>query len=259
MKNKHYFDFNELNNFSFLGLVLATFIPGLIAYIGFHFIIPKLVTNNIPILLAYGITASSMLFLFLLFAVAILFKESKELGISVLERMLIKKISRKNILISILVFILVTTASIMATSLSSFIIKIFNINIPNYLTYLLNPTIDLSSADPMVITSGINLSGRWDILFFLILTIILNILTEEIYFRAWMLPKLTKFGKYSWILNGFMFALYHIYQLWLFPVILVASLGFAYICNRCKSIIPAFVLHLVMNALTIAGLLSIFF
>ncbi|MBT5072489.1 MAG: CPBP family intramembrane metalloprotease, partial [Kordiimonadaceae bacterium] len=45
------------------------------------------------------------------------------------------------------------------------------------------------------------------------MTLFLNILTEEFYFRAYLLPKLSKYGNLSWVINGGLFALYHSFQL----------------------------------------------
>ena len=68
------------------------------------------------------------------------------------------------------------------------------------------------------------------------LTRILNILAEEFYFRAWMLPKLAKYGRGSWVINGTMFALYHTFQLWLFPALIVGSLIFAFVFYWTRSV-----------------------
>jgi membrane protease YdiL (CAAX protease family) len=64
-----------------------------------------------------------------------------------------------------------------------------------------------------------------------------------------MLPKLAKYGSWGWILNGTLFALYHTFQLWLLPVILVASLGFSYVFYRSKSVQPSLTGHLIANFL----------
>jgi membrane protease YdiL (CAAX protease family) len=77
----------------------------------------------------------------------------------------------------------------------------------------------------------------------------LNISAEELYFRAWMLPKLSRFGKASWILNGVLFAGYHTFQIWLFPQLLIASLGMALIVRLTRSIWPAVAGHMVVNFL----------
>ena len=81
------------------------------------------------------------------------------------------------------------------------------------------------------------------------LALLLNILAEEIYFRGWLLPKMQRLGKWSWVVNGTLFALYHTFQLWMFPMIFVLSLATTLTVYLSKSILPAFVTHIVANFL----------
>ncbi|MBK8808141.1 MAG: CPBP family intramembrane metalloprotease [Bacteroidales bacterium] len=64
------------------------------------------------------------------------------------------------------------------------------------------------------------------------------------------------FGKWSWVLNGLFFALYHSFQLWLFPMLLFASLTSSLVVYKTKSIVPGFVFHFIANfLLAIFGIL----
>lgn len=65
--------------------------------------------------------------------------------------------------------------------------------------------------------------------------------------RAWLLPKMAWLGPWSWVINGSVFALYHSFQIWLLPVLLVASLFFAFVVYHSKSIWPAMLAHLAGN------------
>ena len=92
------------------------------------------------------------------------------------------------------------------------------------------------------------------------IALLLNIFAEEIYFRGWLLPKMQKLGKWSWVVNGFLFAIYHTFQLWLFPMIFVISLATTLTVYLSKSIIPAFVIHIVANFLLgIVGIIALVF
>lgn len=252
------FIWKNTKEFNLGRLILATFIPSGIAYFGFHFILPGMIEKGVSVLLGYGAVASSMLFFLLVFTITILFKESKKLGVSFKERMMLKRVGGRNLLISLGIFIIIMILVGLGSSISRCIVERVGIEVPKYLPFFLNPTVDSTTADPMVLTNGISLVGRWDIFILLIVTLILNILTEELYFRAWILPKLWKSGKWSWVINGTLFALYHTFQLWLLPVILVASLGFAFICYKTKSIIPAFVFHIITNVLSVIALFPLF-
>jgi len=109
-----------------------------------------------------------------------------------------------------------------------------------------------------IISPGLPLHHSYGVLLLMGITLILNILTEEFYFRAWMLPKLSRYGSWGWIMNGILFALYHTFQIWLLPTLLVASLFFAFIFYKSKSIWPPFVAHLIGNfLLQILGILML--
>lgn len=142
-----------------------------------------------------------------------------------------------------------------AQQLSVLLIQKYNIQIPSYLPFFLNPTVDPMTADMSVLSPALNLRGAYFVIPLITVVISLNILAEELYFRAWLLPKMSRFGGWSWVLNGTLFALYHTFQLWLLPLILVASLTFAFIVYKSRSIYPALVFHLVANLL--AGVASI--
>ena len=113
--------------------------------------------------------------------------------------------------------------------------------------FFLNPAIDPTTADMEVLSPGLDLEGAYFVLPLISVVLLFNILAEEFYFRAWMLPKLAKYGRWSWVINGTMFALYHTFQLWLFPTIIVASLTFAFVFYWTRSLWPGLIGHLVFN------------
>jgi membrane protease YdiL (CAAX protease family) len=60
----------------------------------------------------------------------------------------------------------------------------------------------------------------------------------------------------EWIL----FALYHSFQLWLFPMIFILSLATTLTVYLSKSILPAFLTHIVANfLLSILGIIALVF
>ncbi len=121
------------------------------------------------------------------------------------------------------------------------------ITIPEYTPFFQNPTINPAIADPSVISPGLPLKGQYVLIPLMTITLLLNIIAEELYFRAWILPKLSKYGAFSWVINAVLFAFYHTFQLWLLPVILVGSLIWALVIYQSKSIWPALAGHLVGN------------
>jgi membrane protease YdiL (CAAX protease family) len=134
------------------------------------------------------------------------------------------------------------------------------LSIPDYMPFWLNPSIDPMNTDMEILSPHYALKGNYLVVGIMAICLLLNILAEGIYFRAWLLPKMQNFGKWSWVLNGFLFALYHSFQLWLFPMIFVLSLATTLTVYLSKSILPGFMTHMVANfLLSILGIIALVF
>ena len=223
----------------------------------FHFLLPVVVNRGIPVLIAYSIVATAGLSVIVLLAIYLLRREAHELSLSFATRACLLAVPGKQwlILAGLLVAMFVLIGG--AQQLSILFIQNYNIQIPSYLPFFLNPTIDPMTADMSVLSPALNLRGAYFVIPLITVVISLNILAEELYFRAWLLPKMSRFGGWAWVLNGILFALYHTFQLWLLPLILVASLTFAFIVYKSRSIYPALVFHLVANLLTGVASISV--
>jgi membrane protease YdiL (CAAX protease family) len=146
--------------------------------------------------------------------------------------------------------------SLLAKPLIEPFMRMTGLQIPDYMPFWLDMSINPMSADINVLSPGYPLKGNFMFLMVMSVTLLLNILAEEIYFRAWLLPKMSSLGEWSWIINGLFFAMYHIFQLWLFPVLFVVSITTAFVVYKSKSILPAFTIHIVANfIMAIAGIL----
>ena len=251
------FEWHKTPQLSIIQLLLATFIPSGVAFVGFHVLLPALVKNGTPVLIAWPAIASVMLFGFVLAALILLQREANAMGISLWTRMCFKRLSLKEWAVYLTLGLI---GLILISSIQGIIpgmLKAIGFTIPAYMPFFLNPTLDAANTSMDVLSPGLPLSGAYGLLPLFGITLLLNILTEELYFRAWMLPKLSRYGSWGWVLNGVLFALYHTFQLWLLPTLLGASLLFAYILYRSKSIWPPMVAHLIANfLLTILGIFS---
>jgi len=213
-----------------------------------------LVTNGVPVMVAWPSVASIMLFVFVIVAVVLLRREARNMGIAFWTRMCFKKLTLKEwgIYIILIVIGLIGAAGVQR------MIPNLGIAVPDYMPFFLNPSVDPMTADVEVLSPGLSLQGSYGLLPLFGITLLLNILTEELYFRAWLLPKLARYGNVGWVMNGVLFALYHTFQIWLLPTILVTSLLFAFIFYRSKSIWPILAAHFVGNfLLSIFGILML--
>jgi hypothetical protein len=256
--NANTFDWNKTSQMSVTQLLLAVFLPSGFAFIGFRVVLPALVANGSPVLIAWPSIASVMLLIFVVIAILLLNREAKTLGISLWARMCMKKLSLKEWGLYIVVIFVGMFASLAAQGLVPPFMQVFHLSIPDYMPFFLNPAINAATTDVSILSPGLPLRGSYGLLLLMGITLLLNILTEELYFRAWMLPKLSRYGTWGWVMNGIFFALYHTFQFWLFPTLLVASLFFAFIFYKSRSIWPSFAAHLIGNFLfSILGILML--
>lgn len=252
------FDWSTTRRLTPLQILLATLLPGTVGLVGFHVVLPGLVDSGMPPLIAWPVVASVMLFLFSFIAIYLLKREARELSISLSQRMCLKKVSLKQwAVITAIVILAVLLMSGMQSQLPAFL-KAIHYTIPEYTPFFLRGIDPSVETDMKVISPGLDLVGAYGLIPLMSITLLLNIFVEEFYFRAWMLPRLSHYGRLSWVINGVMFACYHLFQLWLFPVILVGSLLFAFMVYYSKSVYPALVFHFILNFLfSILGLMAL--
>lgn len=257
---KSTFNWNEAKQLKPFEIVLAFVLPSLFAFCGFRMVLPWLVNSGYPKVIMWGIVASVMLFTFAMIGFILIRKEAKKLNITVKERLLIKKVSKKQWLQCLGIMIV---GLLLAQAVSPFIndfIELTGLNIPNYMPFWLDPSINPMETDMEILSPNYPLKNNYALVLVMAVTLILNILVEEIYFRAWLLPKMQSLGKWSWVANGLLFALYHTFQLWLFPMLVIVSLSITLTVYLSKSILPALTMHFIANfLLSILGILALVF
>ncbi len=253
-------DWSKLKQLNFGQIILAFLLPSAFAFIGFRYILPWTVDNGFPKILMWGSIASVMLLIFVIIGLLLISKEAKTFNITIKERLLIKKLSLKQWLISIGIMIIGISVSSALMLAVEYFKELPGLSIPDYMPFWLNPSIDPMNTDIEVLSPSYPLKGNYLVVIIMAICLLLNILAEEIYFRAWLLPKMQNFGKWSWVLNGFLFAAYHTFQLWLFPVIFIVSLATTLTVYITKSILPAFAMHIIANFLLgILGIIMLVF
>ena len=251
------FDWHNVKQLTITQILLVVFIPSAFAFIGFRVVLPVLFKSGIPAIIAWPIVASAMLSVFLIVAIILLKKEANFLRISLFKRMLFKNIPIKKWTFCLLILILGGAVTMAFGNLSKLMTDIPGFSVPDYFPFFLNPEIDPANTAPTVLTPGISLEGAYWLLPLMAVTLFLNILTEELYFRAWLLPKMMNYGNVAWIMNGVLFGLYHSFQLWLLPQLIPVSIVFAFVVFRSRSVLPAFLIHIVVNIFLLAGVLAL--
>jgi membrane protease YdiL (CAAX protease family) len=83
----------------------------------------------------------------------------------------------------------------------------------------------------------------------LVLTGIILPWVEELYFRGYLLPRISRYGKWAPLLGGFSFGLYHVWQLNGFPTVFLLGAALGYVVWWKKDIRLSISLHVFANAL----------
>jgi len=109
------------------------------------------------------------------------------------------------------------------------------------------------------------IEGQWWLMGLLVVLILGNyLLGEELIFRGILLPKMRgAFGRFDVIVNGLLFATYHVHLIWAMPAMLVTDWIYPYLTKRYRSYWMGVVFHgidalflLVLFPLAIAGVIT---
>jgi membrane protease YdiL (CAAX protease family) len=86
----------------------------------------------------------------------------------------------------------------------------------------------------------------------LIVIFLLNIISEELWWRGYILPRQElEHGKYAWIVNGVLWALFHLSKWWAVPFMLLQTWMIPFLAQRTQNNTPAFIIHFISNGLGI--------
>jgi membrane protease YdiL (CAAX protease family) len=72
-------------------------------------------------------------------------------------------------------------------------------------------------------------------------------IVEELYFRGYLLPRLSRFGRKAPFLETLLFTVYHFWQPWLYPTILVAFASVVFTAHRTRNIYVGMWAHCLLN------------
>jgi uncharacterized protein len=104
------------------------------------------------------------------------------------------------------------------------------------------------------------MSGNW-VWFTIIvaLSVFNTVLGEELLFRGLLLPRMRgAFGRFDWVANGFLFALYHLHMPWVIPATLVGdTFALSYPSRRYRSALIGIIVHSSQSVLVLVLLLTL--
>lgn len=131
------------------------------------------------------------------------------------------------------------------------------IPLPAHLPSLLDPLVDPAKImDTFAATMGPNAKGNWGLVALSLTMLFFNIIGEEFWWRGLILPRQElAHGKYTWLIHGTMWALFHAFKYWqwigLWPVTLVIS----FVAQKRQNTWPGIVTHFIFNAVSLIPIL----
>jgi len=83
--------------------------------------------------------------------------------------------------------------------------------------------------------------------------------TEELYFRGYLLPRIDRHGGWAPVLNSVLFAIYHVWTPWRWPQIIIGFIPLAVAVRRTRSIYVSMIAHVTINVVFLIMLMSSLF
>jgi membrane protease YdiL (CAAX protease family) len=102
-------------------------------------------------------------------------------------------------------------------------------------------------------------SGAWGWFAVIVVLVVFNtVLGEELLFRGLLLPRMKDAcGRWDWVANGALFAVYHLHTPWVIPTSLVDIFALAYPSRRFQSAWMGIVVHSVQSVVVIVVVLGL--
>lgn len=113
-----------------------------------------------------------------------------------------------------------------------------------------NLSYDLRGYSPSIITATF-------IFNFLMIGLLVPI-AEELYFRGYLLPRLSRFGFWAVPIHTTIFALFHVWTPWMAVARAIGAIPFAFVVQRKQNIYIGMIAHILFNTLDVVmGLMLI--
>jgi membrane protease YdiL (CAAX protease family) len=86
-------------------------------------------------------------------------------------------------------------------------------------------------------------------LFTTVVVLFFNITGEELWWRGYILPRQElAFGKNTWLLQGILWACFHMFKWWGVPAMLISCCVIPFVAQRTRNTWPGVISHFLVNA-----------
>ncbi len=237
----------DVEQHSILKSVFLHLFPGLLITLFFLIVLPMSIirggTSYLAILLA-------ILFVLIPFELGYLFYQGKKKnGRFSLKGIILyrEKISIREYLVIIpVIYFLIAIISLLYSPIRAFIIETFFSWVPGWVfldDFLADPSAYSRSSLIPTLLLGLLLSGFG------------ASIVEELYFRGYLLPRISRFKMLAPLMNVALFSIYHFFSPWQYPAIFLGFLPVVYVVYQKKNIYLGIIIHCLLNGLGVLRLL----
>jgi membrane protease YdiL (CAAX protease family) len=139
------------------------------------------------------------------------------------------------------------------------LVSILPLPLPAGLPHVLDPRAMRASIPTELL--GMPLRGNWAMALWHLVALILNIVSEEFWWRGYVLPRQELVHRrWTWLVHGILWTLFHAPMWWNLVALLPSTLSLSFVASRTRNTTPGLIAHLVMNGLgfllTLLGVLG---
>ena len=232
-------------------------VPALVLIIGFHIVMPALIQGGCTPFNAYFIGLGTPLALMLIASLVAYRHEGNAMKWDVFKnRFRLHPLSLKMWLLTSGTFIAIIIIYGISMQLNVLLLNTGIIPMPASLPAWLDTRNGMPSVTAMDQAFG-GLSGNWPALLSFFVLLCLNIIGEEFWWRGYILPRQElAFGKWVWIIHGFLWAFFHAFKWWDILAILPLTLILPFLVWKLKNNTIGIVLHFLVNSLGLIAILA---
>ncbi len=133
------------------------------------------------------------------------------------------------------------------SQVSSFILRNGWVTLPAGLPALENPQVEMS-LDLLNRAAGGQIRGQWSLLLLFVVMYFFNMAGEELWWRGYILPRQElAFGRFTWLVHGWMWAGFHVFKWWEILNLLPVCLLIAFVSQKRQNNWAGLIAHMIVN------------
>jgi membrane protease YdiL (CAAX protease family) len=248
---------DKLKPLGFLPSLLYFFLPAILMVICFYGLMPVLKKAGLSELYAYLISMSLPLLLLGIAALIAFRVEGHPMTWEALKvRFRLKPMTGKDCLWLAICFGIGVGGHALVSKFSTWLITTNMIPLPNNLPSFLDVRGSVADISLWEQAAGGSLRGNWTMLFAMLITLVINILGEELWWRGIILPRNElAFGSWVVVIHGLLWAFFHIFKWWDVANLIPISLALTFLAVRRENTTPTIVMHFLTNG---SGMIPLF-